>query len=285
MLQQNQKFGREANIVMSIVAVITAVLLMLWFFWEEEYLSHDEDLIYNLGLIGGIMMLLQFLYALRKRISGWRTWGNLKVWFAVHMFIGIAAPVIIVIHSRFEISSINGGVAFFSMLMVVLSGVIGRYLYSQVNFDLNQSRDELKRLHQVMQREVIGPYPAISSQIELQLKQFTVAAFAAPSGVISAFIQSFGIGFRSQRLYWQISQLLLSRDVPAGGAVTMAYGSVREVNTRDCRILKIYLRTLTKLARYNAFKQLFALWRIGHVPVIYLLLLTGIAHVVAVHMY
>lgn len=283
--QGSKKFGREAKLVTTAFAILVAGLLVAWYFWKDEYLSHSDDLIYNLGLIGGIMMLFQFLYAMRKRILRMRHWGNLKVWFGIHTFIGLSAPTIIVIHSRFDIQSINGGVAFFSMLMVVFSGIIGRYLYSQINFDLNSGRQELKQLHETVKLGVLRHHPDLVRDIENQLKLFMLNAFANPNGVIHAFVQAFGLGMRSRVLYWNLVQI--RQPVTPENQSTAAFGldGGPVFDSEERRILRAYLKVLTRLARYNAYKQLFGLWRIGHVPVIYLLLITGLAHVLAVHMY
>lgn len=282
---ENQKFGREAALVTTVFAILVAGLLVTWYVWPDEYLANADDLIYDMGLIGGIMMLFQFLYAMRKRISKMRQWGNLRIWFAIHTFIGLAAPTIIVVHSRFDIQSINGGVAFFAMLLVVFSGIVGRYLYSQINFDLNSGRQELKDLHQSVHAGVLRHHPELVQEIEAQLKAFMLSAFANPNGVIHAFFQAFGIGIRSRLLYWSLIQI--RQPVMSGEQSTTTFGmdGGPAFDTEERLILKSYLKVLTRLARYNAYKQLFALWRIGHVPVIYLLLITGLAHVIAVHMY
>ncbi len=281
--KDNEKFGREASIVMTIFALLVAGVLITWYLWDGSFLQNEEDLVYNLGLIGGIMMLLQFVYSARKRSAKMRRWGKLKVWFGVHTFIGLSAPLLIIIHSRFEIQSINGGVAFFSMLIVVISGVIGRYLYSQVNFDLSAGRSQLKALHQEMQERVLLPNRAVAPAIEKPLKGFMITAFSTPDNIIRAFLQAMSVGFKSKTLYLQLSQLKFRQLAVEGQYVPG--GDVLVFGDLEKRILKNYLGLLSKMARYNAYKQLFSYWRIGHVPLIYLLLFTGLAHVLAVHMY
>lgn len=281
--KDNQKFGREANFVTTVFSILVAAVLVTWYLWEESYLHNEEDLIYDLGLIGGIMMLLQFGYSARKRSGKMRRWGKLKVWFGIHTFIGLSAPLIIIIHSRFALESINGTVAFISMLIVVISGVIGRYLYSQINFDLAAGRNELKELHQEMLIRVLEPNKAFASEIERQLKGFMIVAFSMPKNIFHAFSQAISVGFKSKATYIQLSQLKF-KQVAAGGHLG-ENANVPILGDAEKAILKTYLNLLAKMARYNAYKQLFAMWRIGHVPLIYLLLFTGLAHVLAVHMY
>jgi hypothetical protein len=51
------------------------------------------------------------------------------------------------------------------------------------------------------------------------------------------------------------------------------------------RMLKGYLRELQEVAQFRAYVRLFALWHLLHVPFVYMLVLSAIVHVVAVHMY
>lgn len=281
--KDNQKFGREAHFVTSIFSLLVAAMLVTWFFWDDNYLANEEDLIYDLGLIGGIMMLLQFIYAARKRSKKMRRWGLLKNWFSVHTFIGLTAPVIIIIHSRFELLSINGTVAFVAMLLVVFSGIVGRYLYSQVNFDLTSGRIELKQLQSEMQEKVLLPYSDHLHAVEKQLKAYMISAFATPNNFISAGIQAISVGLRAKTLYLRLISLKAPQSVNTGSASMTVAVSI--FGAEEKALLKNYLNLLARMARYSAYKQLFSLWRIGHVPVIYLLLVTGLAHVLAVHMY
>ena len=280
--KHNERFGREAHFVITIFTLIVGALLLTWYLWEDTYLQNEEDFIYNLGLVGGILMLFQFIYSARKRTARMRRIGNLKVWFAIHTAIGIAAPAMIVIHSRFELSSINGTVAFLAMLVVVFSGIIGRYLYSQVNFDLSNGRIQLTKLHKEMHENVIRPNAGLASDIEKHLKGFMIAAFASPGNIIQAAVVAVTVDLRAKYIYFQLCQLKVPHASAGPNGVSQ---NVSLFGEEEKRILKEYLGVLSKMAHYNAYKELFALWRVGHVPFIYLLLATGLAHVLAVHMY
>lgn len=282
--RDSQRFGREANMVMTAFSMLVAAILVTWYFWDDEYLSHDDDLIYNMGLVGGILMLLQFIYSARKRLPGMRHLGVLKQWFIVHAIIGVGAPLIIVFHSRFDISSINGGVALISMLVVVFSGVIGRYLLAQTNFDLNVEREALRKLHAKIHQDILPRHADIAPAVAQKLKDFTMSAFSVKPGLMSAFICSASVGIKTKMLYAELSQPQRLQAAGVGAAIALP-GEQGGFSKIEKQILRVYLDALARLARYNAFKQLFALWRIGHVPFIYLLLVSGLLHTLAVHMY
>jgi hypothetical protein len=46
-----------------------------------------------------------------------------------------------------------------------------------------------------------------------------------------------------------------------------------------------YVAALVKEAQFSAYERLFSLWHALHIPLFVMLLLTGILHVVAVHLY
>lgn len=82
-----------------------------WFVARSPLYESGSGTGYLLGLFGGVMMLLLFLYPLRKHWRFMRHWGATKHWFSVHMLFGIGGPLLILMHSRFSIGSINAGVA------------------------------------------------------------------------------------------------------------------------------------------------------------------------------
>jgi hypothetical protein len=83
---------------------------------------------YYSGIISGILMLLLFLYPLRKYLKIFRGVGNMKYWFMIHVILGLLTPISVLIHTQLMIGSINGAFAFYSMCVVVMSGIIGRYI-------------------------------------------------------------------------------------------------------------------------------------------------------------
>ena len=85
----------------------------------------------KLGVIGGALFALIYLYPVRKRWPWLRKIGNTKHWLDFHILAGLAAPVIITLHSSFKFNGL-AGMAFWIMWTVVVSGVIGKYLYSRV---------------------------------------------------------------------------------------------------------------------------------------------------------
>jgi hypothetical protein len=42
---------------------------------------------------------------------------------------------------------------------------------------------------------------------------------------------------------------------------------------------------VVRVAQYNAYERVFALWHVAHLPFVYLLVISAVVHVIAVHAY
>jgi hypothetical protein len=84
---------------------------------------------HGMGIAGGAMLLLLFLYSARKR--GMFTLGTLPHWLNIHIMFGIVGPMLVTLHSAFKFSGIVS-VSYYSMMAVMASGIFGRYLYLQI---------------------------------------------------------------------------------------------------------------------------------------------------------
>lgn len=89
----------------------------------------------RLGLVyaatGTGAMLAMHLYSLRKRLSWLRRLGNLGGWLDFHIYLGILGPLLILLHTSFKFRGIVS-ISFWSMVVVAVSGLVGRFLYLQL---------------------------------------------------------------------------------------------------------------------------------------------------------
>jgi hypothetical protein len=86
---------------------------------------------HGLGIAGFILMLMtETLYSLRKRAIR-RPWGRMRDWLQFHIFTGIVGPYMVFLHTAWEFRGLAGIVLLLTGL-VVLSGFIGRYIYTAV---------------------------------------------------------------------------------------------------------------------------------------------------------
>ena len=126
-----------------------AIAVVLWLGWlnrDDNGLTPLSGVGYWLGIAGGSLMLLLLLYPLRKRIRALRAIGTVGFWFRAHMILGVLGPVLALLHANFRLGSINSNVALVAMLVVAISGVVGRYLYSKIYVGLYGRKAEVREI-------------------------------------------------------------------------------------------------------------------------------------------
>ena len=106
---------------------------------EERFFSPDHlslkpsgILGHGLGIIGTLMMIIGVgIYMIRKRYKRLFNLGYLKHWLEFHIFLCSVGPVLVLYHTAFKFGGLVS-VSFWSMVLVVLSGVVGRFIYLQI---------------------------------------------------------------------------------------------------------------------------------------------------------
>ncbi len=76
------------------------------------------------------MLMTATLYSLRKLRSDAR-WGSTAAWLRFHMVTGLVGPYMVLLHTAMRFSGL-AGLAMLLTVVVVASGLIGRYIYTLV---------------------------------------------------------------------------------------------------------------------------------------------------------
>lgn len=242
---------------------------------------------YGLGLAGGITLLVVFLYPLRKHSRWLASWGAMRGWFALHMACGIGAPFLILAHSTFHIGSINAGVALASMLLVAASGIVGRFIYIRVHHGLYGTKLTLTQLQSEAGTRAgeVRSRLGFAPRVEEWLKAFEAEALEPRKAAIRSIWAFLVLGTRARWTYRRCSNELLRvcRELTRSG-IWDAPRYRREL--AEARYLaSAYLSGVQKVAQFSRYERLFSLWHVLHVPLVWMLILSAIAHVVAVHAY
>lgn len=83
----------------------------------------------GLGLLGGLFCILTLLYPLRKRWRALENFGTPRTWFQFHIYFGIAGPLFATLHTTFKFGGL-ASISYWSMMIVMASGFIGRFLFA-----------------------------------------------------------------------------------------------------------------------------------------------------------
>jgi hypothetical protein len=270
--------GTELYIAIGLVIFFAGIYAAGYRYWDERYYIPEEGLGYFMGLVGGLIMLFAMLYSLFKKFPSLRNKIDIKGWLNIHIAMGIIGPLLIYFHSSFHIGSLNGGIALISMSLVLLSGIIGRFLYSKTHFGLGGRKAKLGELHKMLNDE--------NSHIHSpRLNLFTKKVMSHSSSLIQASWELVSYGIRRRWVYLRVKHEMLEKLKQHSASNNLNSKEFRAQKNKLKRHVRIYLLLLQKVALFKLYERFFAFWRHAHVPLIYLLLISGIVHVIAVHMY
>jgi len=218
----------------------------------------------DLGIAATAVMLTNFLYALRKR---WRVLahaGRLSSWLAVHVFVGVLSPAVILFHAAFQANNQLAAFTWVSLGVVVSTGLIGRYLYALVPGDEGRAL-ELADLLAQLERQAARLRPMLrGANCGLALEALLERSSAPPSKAPFPLqlVRSLPelIGFRL-RVLGELGA------VPVGERATLQQGLLRLSRLR------------VQAGLFHGIARLMRLWRSVHASLAILLVLALAAHV------
>lgn len=270
------------------LAILLAMVLFLaWLVARGQLYQAGDDIGYNLGLAGGLMMLSLLLYPLRKRVRLLDRLGPMRHWFRYHMVAGIGGPLLIVFHSTFRLGSMNGRVALYAMLLVAASGVVGRFVYRHIHRGLYGRKMTIAEAEQELKAssDDVRSVFALVPSLEARLKGFHDLAFTELPGLGARVWRFVTLRWRGHRLVrsigWDAKKAL--RQAMSEHGWTLAEARLHWRLAKEQ--MNTYVDAVCQAAQFSIWEKLFSLWHVAHVPFLYLLLFSGIVHVVAVHMY
>jgi len=237
------------------------------------------DIGLKLGLAGGVIFLLIYLYPIRKRWPWLRKIGNTKHWLDFHIVMGLTAPVLISFHSTFKFHGL-AGMAFWIMWTVALSGVVGKYLYAKVprlvtaaEMDLQDAEAERDRIARLLREQ------DLVSEAELaRLTQLPPQEEVTRMSMVEALGKM--VALDAVRL-WRVASLrrrymsLPMQAVSLAGLLPVGNRSLEHV----VRIARQELRLSTKICFLEKTHKLFHLWHVVHRPFSYSLAILAIVHI------
>jgi len=280
-VQPRRWFGVERLFAVAMVAILYGG----YNFPTEQYLTPQTGAGYALGVIGGSSMLLLLFYPLRKRARVLAFMGTTKRWFQAHMALGVIGPVLILFHSNFSLGAVNSNVALFCMLVVSGSGLFGRYFYAHIHHGLHGRKANLAELKDYAEKlrwvtTNVEFLPDLVQQIEqeelriLWRSERTMLLARPLTGAVGAYLAR-------RRLRRYVSRALRAADAAPGtprARREQLHGTARQyIDDR--------LAATRRVVEFGAFERLFSLWHALHLPLFLMLLIAGIVHVVAVHVY
>jgi hypothetical protein len=249
---------------------------------KHEFLKPSGAIGLKLGVLGTVLFFLIFLYALRRVIPILGRWGTARHWMDFHVIFGLTAPVIIAYHASFKFQGI-AGVAFWIMLAVAVSGVVGRYLYAQIPRSLGAANVGAKELASAESElsEALRAQPFISSEMLERVFKFPSPQAVREVGALRAVPQMIALDISRP---FQVAYLRRSVARATGVHASLA-GFLHNPNHEVERAISL-AREKAAISKRVLFlektQKVFHLWHVVHRPFSYGFAVLAIIHIAVV---
>lgn len=249
------------------VAIIVATTLYLIYSGFSYYNTPLEERFYHphhdwfkpsgayghgLGIVGTLMILFGVaIYIARKRYNFLSKTIRIKYLLEFHIFLCTLGPILILFHTAFKFGGIVS-IAFWSMVAVVLSGVVGRFIYIQIPRTIEGRELSL--------REVQGMKTDLSNVLQEQFRldenliQMAVSLTSGSGGAATYSVRKLDTALKAKQLPKQARSSILS-------------------------LVKNERSLSGKIDRLQTMQRLFKYWHVAHLPFALIMLIILIIHV------
>jgi hypothetical protein len=265
-------------VILTIMSLATAALVV-WVLWTgasfystplAERPHHGDfrefrpaGLIgHGIGILGSVMIITLLIYSLRKRLRFMRRWGDPGIWLRYHIFLGVAGPVLITLHTAFKVDGLVA-VSYWSMVAVAGSGVFGRYLYQQIPRNVLgeslgsediESRNEAI-LVDLSENHGVGDQ-GVEALEKLALRQ--LGNKPAPVALMILPVVNFMLARQLQS--WMV-------------------GYSRDPGPRTRKLARNWVLQARRLHLFHLIRDLFHWWHVIHKPFAFIMIMIMIVHV------
>jgi hypothetical protein len=153
-------FSRNREFWYSLVAIAAITALYALAYRQAGTFPKASTLVgHGIGIVGIVLMLMTAtLYSLRKRSHDAR-WGSMAGWLRLHMVTGLVGPYMVLLHTSMRFHGV-AGVAMLFTVVVVISGLVGRYIYTAVPRVIEGAEPGLSALDRRIARSELSPMVA-----------------------------------------------------------------------------------------------------------------------------
>tara|TARA_B100000929_G_scaffold115039_1_gene91270 strand:- start:406 stop:1248 length:843 start_codon:yes stop_codon:yes gene_type:complete len=230
---------------------------------------------YTLGCISATLVIWLSWFGIRKRQYALGT-TKLKVWLSAHIYFGLALVVIATLHSGFQIGWNIHSVAYVLMLLTVISGIFGVYIYARYPKLMTKNRAGLSM------EEMMGQISELDQQLLEEGQRL-------PEEINTALLKAARETYIGGNILEKISPKRIV--CPTTEARNLMETKFADMTLHDQGISKIIalLAKKTKLLRRARrdvqIKVILRIWLFFHIPLAVGLLGALFSHVLAVFFY
>ena len=208
----------------------------------------------GLGVVGTFLILFGVsIYILHKRYNILGKRIRLKYLLEFHIFLCVLGPLLILFHTAFKFGGIVS-IAFWSMVAVVASGVIGRFIYLQIPrtiegraLSLNEVQDMKTNISEILNEK----YDFDPATIQLFLSFTEAESNNGSKPSMSALLKAL-----------------------------KSNGVKKEESNKIIQMVKSERSLSRKISRLETMKKYFKYWHVAHLPFALIMLVIVVIHVV-----
>lgn len=285
----------EVVLAAPLYALLIAEVIGLAWLYATQSVSASSTLGRSIGWIGIASMLAMHVYSVRRRVGALRGWGPLRVWLQLHIFLGLQGALFVLFHSLHVHTFGNlAGITLALTVIVVCSGIFGRYLFSiipktlsgermtatEIEDELRATQERISAKHKAAGGEALGyqaTVPATAAAVDAPTTPAILAAIEAPQRLdqklpLTALIKE---DLRTRRM---LAELRRATREEKRKATSPEMAELAELTLRRGMLAR-------RLAMLAAADRLFRNWTVLHKPLTYLLAGSAILHVIAHYIY
>jgi len=227
------------------------------------------------GVLALLIFLFLWLYPLRKKFRWLAFTGAISKWLDVHALAALGLPLLVAAHATWQFGGVIG-LGFWSMMVVWLSGIVGRYIYARI--PRSQAGVELTIDEIGAQRQALLDEIASRSGLEVGEVEALLAPDPAPTR---------GLGL------WQTLRRMVADDFGrrrAAAALRRRIKSRQPMKRRDdvaavkeiVRIANREMALVQQSRMLDATQNILRFWHVAHRPLAVTALVAVIIHVAVV---
>jgi len=218
---------------------------------DHELLKPNGFLGHGMGIVGSFLMVAGVsIYMLRKRWKFLARLGKLKHWLEFHIFLCTLGPILVLFHTSFKIGGLVS-ISFWSMVAVVVSGIIGRFIYIQIPRTIEGRELSLN--------EVRG--------MKTDIGDILVNRYDLDKNSLETIVES-TMGSRKER-----SSVRTIKRRLRGARLT------RSQKSQILKLVKNELSLNHRIDRLQTMQKLFKYWHVAHLPFALVMLVIMVVHV------
>jgi hypothetical protein len=233
----------------------------------------------RLGVLSGILFLAIYVYPLRKRWKWLGRIGSTRHWLDFHIVMGLAAPVVVTLHSAFKFQGL-AGMAYWIMMAVVASGVAGRYLYAQIPRSKSAAELTLAELEQ-MSADLSQELQGQNLVSDRDLQPLLVSARRDEVRRMSLWMALWQMLTLDLRRPFQMAALRRHGLTPSERLMTLGglLASSHQDLERTVAVARRHSWLTAKISFLERAGEVFELWHVVHRPFSYAFLVLAVIHV------